>query len=74
MIIGTHNGTFHCDEVCAVWMLKQLPKYKDAKVVRSRSSDILADCDIVVDVGAVFDHSNVGMITIKKSLQKPSQS
>jgi len=57
MIIGTHNGTFHCDEVCAVWMLKQLPKYKDAKVVRSRSSDILADCDIVVDVGAVFDHS-----------------
>jgi len=32
--IGTHNGTFHCDEVLACFMLKQLPQYKDAEIVR----------------------------------------
>ena len=26
--IGTHNGTFHCDEALACYMLKCLPKYK----------------------------------------------
>ena len=26
--IGTHNGTFHCDEVMACYMLKLLPEYK----------------------------------------------
>ena len=34
MKIGTHNGTFHCDEVLACFMLKQLPQYKDAEIVR----------------------------------------
>ena len=32
--IGTHNGTFHCDEVLACFMLKQLPRYKDAEIIR----------------------------------------
>lgn len=32
--IGTHNGKFHCDEVLACYMLKLLPEYKDAKIVR----------------------------------------
>ena len=26
--IGTHNGTFHCDEALACYLLKLLPKYK----------------------------------------------
>lgn len=26
--IGTHNGTFHCDEVLACFFLRQLPQYK----------------------------------------------
>jgi len=26
--IGTHNGTFHCDEVLACYLLKRLPQYK----------------------------------------------
>ena len=59
MSIGTHNGTFHCDEVLAVWMLKTMPKYRDAKIVRTRDPESLAKCDIVVDVGAVFDHSSL---------------
>ncbi len=28
MKIGTHNGTFHCDEVLACFLLRQLPEYK----------------------------------------------
>ena len=31
-ISGTHNGTFHCDEALACFMLKQLPEYKDATI------------------------------------------
>jgi len=53
--IGTHSGTFHCDEVLACFMLKLLPKYKEAKIVRSRDPDVLSQCDIVVDVGGEFD-------------------
>lgn len=56
--IGTHNGTFHCDEVLGCYMLKQLPNYKDADIVRSRDKKILDDCDIVIDVGGVFDPSS----------------
>jgi uncharacterized UPF0160 family protein len=53
--IGTHNGSFHCDEVLACFLLKQLPEYVDAEIVRSRDPSKLDECDIVVDVGGVFD-------------------
>lgn len=54
--IGTHNGTFHCDDALACWMLKQLPEFRDAKIIRSRKPELLDECDIVVDVGGTFDH------------------
>ena len=54
--IGTHSGTFHCDEVLACAMIKVLPEYRDAEIVRSRDPAELAPCDFVVDVGGVFDH------------------
>ncbi|KAF4094049.1 hypothetical protein AMELA_G00009030 [Ameiurus melas] len=53
--IGTHNGTFHCDEVLACYLLHQLPEYKDAEIIRTRDPVELAKCDIVVDVGGVYD-------------------
>ncbi|KAF7664598.1 hypothetical protein LDENG_00169410 [Lucifuga dentata] len=53
--IGTHNGTFHCDEVLACFFLRQLPRYKDAEIIRTRDPAELAKCDIVVDVGGEFD-------------------
>lgn len=53
--IGTHNGTFHCDEVLACFFLRQIPEYKDAEIVRTRDPTQLAECDIVVDVGGEFD-------------------
>lgn len=57
MKIGTHNGFFHSDEALAIYMLKRLPEYKDAEVIRTRDPTILDSCDIVVDVGGVYDPS-----------------
>jgi len=53
--IGTHSGTFHCDEVLASFLLKQLEQYRNAEIVRTRDPAILDTCDIVIDVGGVFD-------------------
>lgn len=55
--IGTHNGSFHCDEVLACFLLKQLDQYKDAEIVRTRDPALLDTCDIVVDVGGIYDPS-----------------
>lgn len=52
--IATHSGTFHADESLAVFMLKQLEEFKEAKVVRSRDSNVIEEADIVVDVGGVY--------------------
>lgn len=57
--IGTHSGTFHCDEVLAVVMLRYLKEYRDAEIVRTRDQAILDTCDIVVDVGGVYDSSKM---------------
>jgi len=54
MKIGTHNASFQCDDVMAVAMLRRL--YPHATVVRTRDEAILSSCDIVVDVGGVYDH------------------
>ncbi|KAG6902874.1 hypothetical protein C0995_010043 [Termitomyces sp. Mi166 len=57
MVIGTHNGTFHCDEALAVFLLRQTNKYRDADLIRTRDPAVLDTCNIVVDVGAVYDES-----------------
>ncbi|XP_067832930.1 UPF0160 protein MYG1, mitochondrial [Heptranchias perlo] len=53
--IGTHDGTFHCDEALACFLLRQLPEYQDAEIVRTRDPTRLAECEVVVDVGGVYD-------------------
>jgi uncharacterized UPF0160 family protein len=53
VIIATHNGKFHADDVFGVALLKQL--YPDAQVVRSRDPKVLDQADIVLDVGGVYD-------------------
>ncbi|KAL1767658.1 UPF0160 protein MYG1, mitochondrial [Sigmodon hispidus] len=53
--IGTHNGTFHCDEALACALLRLLPEYRDAEIVRTRDPEKLASCDIVVDVGGEYN-------------------
>ncbi|KPI88424.1 hypothetical protein ABL78_2489 [Leptomonas seymouri] len=54
-VICTHNGSFHCDEAMACGLLRQLPQYHDAVVLRTRDPKQIDACDIVVDVGAVYD-------------------
>ncbi|XP_065510424.1 MYG1 exonuclease [Caloenas nicobarica] len=53
--IGTHDGTFHCDEVLACYLLRLLPQYRDAEILRTRDPQLLAQCDVVVDVGGEYD-------------------
>lgn len=57
--IGTHSGTFQADEALGVWLLRQTPTYRKAKVVRSRDKDVLGPLDIVIDVGGVYDHATL---------------
>lgn len=54
-VIGTHNGTFHCDEALAVYLLRLTETYAGAGLKRTRDPAVLATCDIVVDVGATYD-------------------
>jgi len=56
-VIGTHSGTFQCDEAMGVWLLRQLPEFRNSKVVRSRDKSVLDPLDIVIDVGGVYDHA-----------------
>lgn len=53
--IGTHSGCFQADEAMACWLLRQLPEFAGAAVVRSRDPAVLAPLDIVVDVGGLYD-------------------
>jgi len=55
--LATHNGTFHADESLAIFLLSQLPKYANAKILRSRDPAVLATAEVVVDVGGVYDHN-----------------
>ncbi|EZG79347.1 family UPF0160 protein [Gregarina niphandrodes] len=53
--IGTHSGTHHLDEVCSVVLLTLLPRFASSVVIRHRDDAILDKCDIVVDVGGIYD-------------------
>eukprot|EP00934_Nitzschia_sp_Nitz4_P005286 Nitzschia sp. Nitz4//scaffold178_size73299//983//2307//NITZ4_005688-RA/size73299-snap-gene-0.130-mRNA-1//1//CDS//3329539089//5276//frame0 len=55
-VMGTHSGTFQADEAMGIWMLRQTPEYRNAKVVRSRDLKVLEPLDIVIDVGGIYDH------------------
>ena len=53
--LATHNGEFHADDVLAVAALRLIA---NCDVIRTRDPAILASCDIVVDVGAVYNPLN----------------
>ncbi|KAJ3132423.1 hypothetical protein HDU90_006938 [Geranomyces variabilis] len=66
-VITTHSGSFHADESLAVSMLQLLPEYRNASIVRTRDPAMIAQGDIVVDVGGEylpeklrFDHHQRG--------------
>jgi uncharacterized UPF0160 family protein len=54
--VGTHSGSFHCDEALACYLLvNHTVEYRDAKIIRSRDPAVLKTLPILVDVGGVYD-------------------
>ncbi len=53
--LGTHDGSFHADEVTACSLLLLFDRIDRDKVYRTRDPKILANCDYVCDVGGVYD-------------------
>lgn len=53
--IGTHDGSFHADEVTACALLVVFGLGDTDKIVRSREAHILNPCEFVCDVGGVYD-------------------
>jgi uncharacterized UPF0160 family protein len=54
---GTHDGTFHADEVtaCALLVLCNLVNLK--YVIRTRDENLLQKCEYVCDVGGIYNPS-----------------
>ncbi|CAG8565773.1 719_t:CDS:10 [Ambispora leptoticha] len=55
MIIIPNLVIHYSDEALAVFMLRQTQTYKDSTIIRTRDQQKLDECDIVVDVGGVYD-------------------
>ncbi|XP_020584013.1 UPF0160 protein-like [Phalaenopsis equestris] len=53
--VGTHNGSFHCDEALGCFMIRLTEKFAGAEIVRSRDPQLLDTLDAVLDVGGVYD-------------------
>lgn len=51
---GTHNGSFHADEVTACSLLLLTGRIDRDKVHRTREPAILAECEYVCDVGGIY--------------------
>ena len=54
---GTHDGTFHADEVTACALLLLFDFIDPGKIVRTRDAALLDTCQYVCDVGGVYDPS-----------------
>lgn len=55
--VGTHNGSFHCDEALGCFMIRLTDKFSDARIVRTRDPQVLETLDAVLDVGGIYDPS-----------------
>lgn len=53
--LGTHNGTFHADEVTACALLLLFDLIDKDKIVRTRDPLLLNRCEYVCDVGGVYN-------------------
>jgi uncharacterized UPF0160 family protein len=52
-IIVTHNGNFHADDVFSIAAIKHL--FPDFKLIRTRDLTLIAEADVVIDVGGEYD-------------------
>ncbi|KAF5731299.1 hypothetical protein HS088_TW19G00906 [Tripterygium wilfordii] len=55
--VGTHDGSFHCDEALACFMIRLTNKFSNAQIIRTRDPQVLDTLDAVLDVGGVYDQS-----------------
>ena len=55
---GTHDGTFHADEVTACALLLLFDLIDLDKIVRTREPNLLEECEYVCDVGGVYEPEN----------------
>lgn len=53
--VGTHDGTFHADEVTACALLVLFDLVDVDKIVRTRDQSLLDRCEYVCDVGGIYD-------------------
>ena len=55
--VGTHDGTFHADEVSACALLILYHQIEPEKIYRTRDPELLKKCEFVCDVGGIYDPS-----------------
>lgn len=53
--VGTHDGTFHADEVTACALLLLVELIDSDKIYRTRDRQLLEKCQFVCDVGGIYD-------------------
>ena len=54
--ITTHNGNFHADDVFSIAALKNI--FPSFNLIRTRKLELIANADIVIDVGGEYDADN----------------
>lgn len=54
ILIVTHDGAFHGDDVLSVAILSTI--FKNHRVIRTRDQTLIDMADFVVDVGGLYDH------------------
>jgi uncharacterized UPF0160 family protein len=52
---GTHDGSFHADEVTACALLLLFDLIDRNKIIRTRDGEKLQKCEFVCDVGGIYD-------------------
>jgi uncharacterized UPF0160 family protein len=52
---GTHDGSFHADEICACALLLLFDLIDKDKIYRTRDLQTLDQCEYVCDVGGIYD-------------------
>ena len=55
--LGTHDGSFHADEVTACALLILFDLIDIEGIVRTRDLKVLETCEFVCDVGGIYDDS-----------------
>ncbi|WP_239467208.1 MYG1 family protein [Rhodoferax koreense] len=53
VVIATHNGSFHADDIFGVAVLLRL--HPGAQLIRTRDAELIARADFAVDVGGEWD-------------------